>query len=526
LVDDRLNNLISLKALLSEPGYNIVLAQSGAQALAQVSQQEFALIVMDVAMPAMDGFETATRLKQREQSQHIPIIFVTAQAYQVEKVFRAYHVGAVDYLSKPIDGHAMQSKVANFVELYRQRKSLEKQAIQLREAELREQRLLRQQAEDALRESEALYQLTFEEAPLGIGHASAQGEWIRVNRRLGEILGMSPGALVGRPIVEIGARADRAALADALAGLKEGGDTYAGEHRLAPSSGGGSAWAAVTFCALPAPGGSGLGRVLVVAEDISERKQLELERAQLVRTLEDGIRDREDFLLIAAHELKTPITPLRLQAQSLLHEATKTPQELPADVLRKLNTIDRSTVRLEKLIDRLLDVSRLTAGELGLNRREFDLEALVRQTVDDLLGEAQRAGCEIVFQGAGPVIGQWDRLRVQQTITNLLGNAIKYGRAQPVEISVSQSQGMARICVRDHGIGIPEEAQKRIFHRFVRLASVRHFGGFGLGLWISRHLVEAHGGQMRINSRPGQGSEFIVELPLTVPLSTEEDLHP
>jgi len=178
LVDDRPSNLLSLKALLERPDYNLVLAASGPEALALVLRQDFAVILLDVAMPRMDGFETASVIKERDQSKLIPILFITASVYDMEHVFRGYTVGAVDYLRKPVDPHAVRAKVAVFVELYRQRKQIEAQAIRLRDAEVR----LRRRAEVALQDSEALYQVTFDEVPVGIGHATAEGRWTRANR--------------------------------------------------------------------------------------------------------------------------------------------------------------------------------------------------------------------------------------------------------------------------------------------------------------------------------------------------------
>jgi CheY-like chemotaxis protein len=134
LVDDRPDNLTSLKALLQQPHYNLVLARSGEEALAQVLRRDFAVILLDVAMPGMDGFQTASVIKEREQSKRIPIIFITASVYEMEHVFRGYTVGAVDYLRKPLDAQAVRSKVAVFVELYRQRRRIEQQVARLQEA--------------------------------------------------------------------------------------------------------------------------------------------------------------------------------------------------------------------------------------------------------------------------------------------------------------------------------------------------------------------------------------------------------
>jgi signal transduction histidine kinase len=260
--------------------------------------------------------------------------------------------------------------------------------------------------------------------------------------------------------------------------------------------------------------GKGLGVGFVV--DVTARKQIELERARLLGELRQAVRARDEFLSIAAHELRTPLmTPLRLQVDNL---ARTTPRDGPGRAA--LGRIDRSLRRLERLISELLDVARLSAGRLKLDPSHFDLVALVAEVAERW--RDNREGAELrVSVPASPVVGTWDRLRIDQVVENLVSNAVKYGRKQPIDVELEAGDGEALLRVRDRGIGIAAEALPRIFERFERVGEHRHYGGFGLGLWIAQQAIMAHGGRIEVQSRPGEGSTFTVHLPLGAP-SPEE----
>jgi signal transduction histidine kinase len=177
----------------------------------------------------------------------------------------------------------------------------------------------------------------------------------------------------------------------------------------------------------------------------------------------------------------------------------------------------RQGTRLAKLIDDLLDVSRIEAGHLRLDLSDVDLCALVDEVVGRLQGDLERTRCSVKVHGDGPVVGKWDRSRIDQVVTHLLSNAIKFGAGTPIDVFLDRKQGVARLSIRDHGIGIEPAEHDRIFGRCERAASERHYGGLGLGLYLCRGIVEQHAGSIRCESEPGAGSSFTIELPLGGP---------
>jgi signal transduction histidine kinase len=241
---------------------------------------------------------------------------------------------------------------------------------------------------------------------------------------------------------------------------------------------------------------------------------ISLENARQHRETLAALRVREDFLSEAAHELYTPLSSLKLVLDTLSPTVPGTPAADQAIFAKSVEIARRQGRRLERLIRELLELSRLDTGKLRLELQEMDLGQLTREVVEHLAVEAGRAGCRVSVQADGtPVLGRWDRSRLDQVIANLLANAFKFGPGQPVEITVARGEGSARLVVRDNGIGVDPCEQGFIFDRFKRAAGSRHYGGLGLGLYICRAIVQAHGGSITVHSAPAAGATFTVELP-------------
>jgi signal transduction histidine kinase/tetratricopeptide (TPR) repeat protein len=258
------------------------------------------------------------------------------------------------------------------------------------------------------------------------------------------------------------------------------------------------------------------GAALENAEGFAELRHVLGERERLIHEAREALRVRDEFLSIASHELRTPLTSTKLQVQSLLRAAQEACVRATGRSAERLERLERNVLRMERLIDELLDVSRITSGKVRLERKAVDLELVARDTIERFAEQAGQAGCSVTLQcTCGATVGYWDRLRIEQIVTNLLSNAIKYGHGKPIETLIESTATSAMLTVVDHGVGIAPADHHRIFQRFERATSERHYGGFGLGLWITRQLVEAHGGRISVASRMGEGASFRVELPLS-----------
>ena len=265
---------------------------------------------------------------------------------------------------------------------------------------------------------------------------------------------------------------------------------------------------------------------LEMMRELGRRAGLAVENARLYNEARAAVKLRDEFLSIASHELKTPLTSLRLKVDGILRITAK-PERSAADLAKltsRVQGVDKQVGRLTELVDALLDVSRAASGQLQLRLEDVDLVAVLEAVAERFKDDLVAAGCSLslfVTGAAGTetagtkkaIHGRWDRLRLDEVVTNFLSNAIKYGAGKPIQIRVSATKTVATIEIEDHGIGISPDDQQRLFERFARVVSPEHYGGFGLGLWIVKLLVEAMGGKVAVRSAVGSGSVFSAELP-------------
>lgn len=254
---------------------------------------------------------------------------------------------------------------------------------------------------------------------------------------------------------------------------------------------------------------------LALAEALAARAALAIDNARLSEEAHAASQARDEFLVAASHELRTPCTSMALAVHGLIRRAEAGRLgALPVDVqLRVLRRCEEQARKLASLVERLLDVTRIAASPLPLRREKVDLVTLVREVVEQHGAAAARAGSPIQLLAPAPVVGHWDRARLAQALAGILENALKYGASCPVEVRVEAVAAVARVAVEDHGIGIDWRKREQLFQRFGRAAPVERYGGLGLDLYLARVIVEAHSGMLHVQSRAGHGSTFVVTLP-------------
>jgi PAS domain S-box-containing protein len=368
-------------------------------------------------------------------------------------------------------------------------------------------------AERAEREAEERLRLALESARFGTWDYDLEADVLRFDARAKELVGIPPDQDATFEIfLEHLHPDDREPTRQNVTGVLAGTD--GGRYEMEARTADGRCWIAgrgqVLFDEATGRPVRFIGTIL----DITEQKRGAAERERLLGELTAAVRARDDFISIASHELRTPLSALQLQIEGLQRGAGKddgAPEKLAGRLAKAMALVGR----LERLISELLEVSRIQGGKrLTIRPEQMDLGELVEEVVDRFAPAFARAGCAVSLVTHPGLIGNWDRFRLDQVLSNLLENATKYASGCPIDVTIERLDGRALLSIRDHGIGISEEDQARVFERFERAVAPREYGGFGLGLWIARQIVEAHHGRIAVSSTPGAGTTFSVELPL------------
>ncbi|WAL61137.1 hybrid sensor histidine kinase/response regulator [Thermocoleostomius sinensis] len=555
LVDNHPENLLALEAVLSSLGENLVKANSGEEALRCLLHQDFAVILLDVQMPGMNGFETANLIRNRSRSRQTPIIFLTAFSTSDDLMFKGYSLGAVDYLHKPIDPIILSSKVTVFVDLFRKTEMIKQQRL---EVERQSAQLKRMNAQ--LRQSEERFRLLSSCSPVGIFLLDIDGQCTYTNPRCQEICGFTAEEGLGEGWLQFLHPDDRDRAVAAWKRYIQESKELTHEYRFQPPTGA-VRWTHVRTSPMYSAHGELIGHVGTI-EDITARKQADLVREQMLREqiarreAETANRMKDEFLAVLSHELRTPLNAML--GWSRLLRTRKLDQKT---IDRALETIERNATAQSQLIEDILDVSKIIRGKLQLNWLPVNLVSVIEAAIDSVRPQAEAKSIDLNFLTSESAYHTWgDAVRLQQVVWNLLSNAIKFtpeaGRVTvrldcfssdqspspaatndslsnaspdtqsalttaslppPDRSSSVQETGHMQITITDTGIGISPEFLPHVFDRFRQADSTitRSHNGLGLGLAIVQHLVELHGGTVEAASDgEGQGATFTVKLPI------------
>lgn len=517
MVDDQPGKLLSYEAILDDLGERLIKATSGREALEQLLKNEIAVVLMDVNMPEIDGFELAELIRQHPRYQKIAIIFISAVRLTDLDRLKGYESGAVDYIPVPVIPEILRAKVSVFADLYRKTRELE---ILNHELERRvEERTAEVQANAArLRESEERFRVIMQNTSAVIYLIDDEGRCLQVNRGFEQVFGVTNDEARGKSIYDLLPPETSAVWKISHQQVITERASIEFEESIASPSGERTYTSIKTplFDAVGLPSG-----IVNISTDITERKQAENERAELLRrehdarlAAEDAIQIRDDFLSVAAHELKTPVTSLRATAQIIARKLQKGSGDAPQWLTDGLRVIDQQSERLTRLIGQLLDVSRLDRQVRSSERVSTDLVAMAERLVTAF--QARSARHQLTLTTDASAVAEVDPVGVEQVVSNLLDNAIKYSPdGGHVDVQVrADGHELVRVSVRDHGIGIPKEKRAEIFKRFYQAHANEHRSGLGLGLFISQQIVEQHGGQITVEFPSDGGARFIVTLPV------------
>ncbi|MBW4459879.1 MAG: response regulator [Nodosilinea sp. WJT8-NPBG4] len=528
LVDDQPENLVALEAILGQLGANLVKSTSGEEALRCLLQDDFAVILLDVQMPLMDGFEVATLIRQRQRSRDTPIIFLTAFSSNEQFMFKGYALGAVDYLIKPLAPNVLLSKVTIFIELFKKTEALRQKTeiLQRQAAQL-------EAINTELQMSEERFRLLSTCSPLGVFVTDTEGRCLYTNPRYQSICGSAETVPEQSWLGSV--HPDDSAIAQSTwHAFMANGQEYSQEFRVQAKDAD-SRWISVRSARLVSEQKQFLGYVGTV-EDITERKRAEAANAQVIREqvarqeAETANRMKDEFIAVLSHELRTPLNSI-LGWSQLLQSRNLDPQKTAYAIA----TIERNAVAQKQLIEDILDVSQIVRGKLQLHCQPLDLAAIAQSALETVRPAAEAKAIALVdnVQDTARLEIVGDALRLQQVVWNLLTNAIKFTPQQgrvDVHLSVvtdlpdglanppvAYAPGYAQLRINDTGMGIDIDFLPHIFDRFRQADSstTRAQGGLGLGLAIVYYLVEQHQGYVWAESLGvNQGTTFNVALPL------------
>ena len=510
LVDDRDDKLLALEAVLSSLGQNLVIAHSGKEALRHLLKTDVAVILLDVSMPGMDGFETAGLIRQRPCTEHTPIIFVTSVDQSDTQVYKGYSLGAVDYILTPIVPEVLRAKVAVFVDLYLKTEQIRQQGEQLRHMEETEHRQRLAEAVNRL-EAETKRNRFFTLALDLLGIGNFDGRLLQVNPAWEKLLGYTEEELKAVPAVTFAHPDDHPAIYERVRLLQQGLSVDYFEIRAKHKDGSYRwlGWTAAPFLSEKL--------IYIFGRDVTARKEAENQIQQLnsrlhqqVGALTDVNRELEAFNYSISHDLRAPLRSMQSFAQILLDDhapdLSKEGQEMAARIVRSSHYLDR-------LLADLLTYSRLTNAELP--RVAINLDDTLSQILSLLEKDIKdKAAVLEIDRPLGWVAGH--PATINQILANLVGNALKFvppDRAPRIRIASKQHDGKVRFSVQDNGIGIEPDHHRKIFGLFERLHSSQDYPGTGIGLALVRKGAERMGGRAGLLSEPGQGSLFWVDLP-------------
>ena len=499
LVDDQPSNLLALESILADTGENLVRAESGSAALRQLLHNDFAVVLLDVQMPDLDGFETAALIRERDRSRDTPIIFLTALSRSETNVFRGYELGAVDYIFKPFHPDILRSKVAVFVELFRKREQFKRQALELG-------RLSRQN------------QLILNAAADGVAGVDLEGKATFANPAAARMLGRDAEAIKGEDFHAVvhpdlpGVRTCEPSECAVLSVIRGGGGDAEVEETF--YRGDGTSFPA-EFRASPIREETGehLGAVITF-RDVTERRAAALaaESERRYREAEAANHAKDNFLATLSHELRTPMTSILGWVQFL--RSGHFEQDELEEALR---TIESSARLQARLIDDMLDVSRIILGKFQVDLKPTKMSDIVEAALTTARPLAADSEVRLTWELSDrEALVDADASRMQQVIHKLLSNAIKFTPAgKHVDLTLDRDEGSLRIRVKDEGEGIEPAFLPFVFDRLRQAEASTNRSGLGLGLAIARHIVELHHGEISAASDgPGHGASFIVRLPV------------